>query len=152
MVCFKTLWMHKSNVYTQLHKCTWWKTQTSLLWVFFSNKGLKCKVNYSINRSPRLSHVGIKSNTIENKNGYHGKAHHENMPIKFWPPFTPLLYSKTGVYRGINYVFYFCSKHSGYSLEPPRWGGSNKYPQSVFWVELWKYHTFLSKQFQLFWR
>ena len=27
---------------------------------------------------------------------------------------------------------YFCSKHSGYSLEPPRWGGSNEYPQSKF--------------------
>ena len=23
-------------------------------------------------------------------------------------------------------------KNCGYSLEPPRWGGSNKYPQSMF--------------------
>ena len=21
----------------------------------------------------------------------------------------------------------------GYTLEPPQWGGSNKYPQSMFW-------------------
>ena len=28
---------------------------------------------------------------------------------------------------------YFCPKHScGYSLEPPRRGGSNEYPQSMF--------------------
>ena len=27
--------------------------------------------------------------------------HHENIPIEFWPPLTLLLYSKTGVYRGI---------------------------------------------------
>ena len=26
----------------------------------------------------------------------------------------------------------------GYSLEPPRWGGSNEYPQSMFWAEIWK--------------
>ena len=25
-----------------------------------------------------------------------------------------------------------------YSLEPPRRGGSNVYPQSIFWAELWK--------------
>ena len=24
----------------------------------------------------------------------------------------------------------------GYSLEPPRWGGSNEYPQSMFWTEI----------------
>ena len=27
---------------------------------------------------------------------------------------------------------------SGYSLEPPRRGGSNEYPQSVFWAEIRK--------------
>ena len=26
----------------------------------------------------------------------------------------------------------------GYSLEPPRWGGSNKYPLSMFWTEIRK--------------
>ena len=26
----------------------------------------------------------------------------------------------------------------GYSLEPPRWGGSNEYLQSMFWVEIRK--------------
>ena len=25
-----------------------------------------------------------------------------------------------------------------YSLEPPRRGGSNEYPQSMFWAEIWK--------------
>ena len=42
--------------------------------------------------------------------------HHENMPIKFWPPQTPLLYSKTGVYRGMHYFSYFCSKHKFWVL------------------------------------
>ena len=26
----------------------------------------------------------------------------------------------------------------GYSLEPPHWGGSNEYPQSMFWAEIRK--------------
>ena len=26
----------------------------------------------------------------------------------------------------------------GYSLEPPRRGGSNEYLQSMFWAEIWK--------------
>ena len=26
----------------------------------------------------------------------------------------------------------------GYSLEPPRWGGSNEFPQSMFWAEIRK--------------
>ena len=26
----------------------------------------------------------------------------------------------------------------GYLLEPPRRGGSNEYPQSMFWAEIWK--------------
>ena len=30
----------------------------------------------------------------------------------------------------------------GYSLEPPRRGGSNEYPQSMFWVEIWKISEF----------
>ena len=30
----------------------------------------------------------------------------------------------------------------GYLLELPHWGGSNEYPQSMFWVELWKISEF----------
>ena len=55
--------------------------------------------------------------------------------------FTPLfLYNKTGVYRGIHYFYLFLLKNidCGYSLEPPHRGGSNEYPQSMFWAEIWK--------------
>ena len=35
------------------------------------------------------------------------------------------------------YFSYFCSKQRlWYSLEPPRRGGSNEYPQSIFWAEI----------------
>ena len=36
----------------------------------------------------------------------------------------------------------------GYSLEPSRWGGSNEYPQSMYWAEIWKISEFLFKNFQ----
>ena len=39
----------------------------------------------------------------------------------------------------------------GYSLEPPRRGGSNEYPQSMFWAEIWKnIRVFLSENFRFF--
>ena len=33
----------------------------------------------------------------------------------------------------------------GYSLELPRRGGSNEYPQIMFWAEIWKLSEFLSE-------
>ena len=33
------------------------------------------------------------------------------MSVCFIPPYTPLLYSKTGVYRGMNYFLIFALKH-----------------------------------------
>ena len=52
--------------------------------------------------------------------------------LKSLPPRTPLLYSKTGVYRGI-YFFLSLLQNTdcGYSLEKPQQGGSNVYSKSV---------------------
>ena len=46
----------------------------------------------------------------------------------------------SGVYRDIHYFFLFLFKniYCGYSLEPPGRGGSNEFPQSMFWAEIWK--------------
>ena len=38
--------------------------------------------------------------------------HQDNMSVRFIPPCSPLLYSKTGVYRGIHYFLIFAPKHS----------------------------------------
>ena len=38
----------------------------------------------------------------------------------------------------------------GYLLEPPRRGGSNKYPQSMFWAEMWKISQFFIWKFLVF--
>ena len=38
-------------------------------------------------------------------------------------------------------IFFLCLLKNidcGYSLEPPRRGSSNEYPQSMFWAEIWK--------------
>ena len=40
----------------------------------------------------------------------------------------------------------------GYSLEPPRQGGSNEYPQSMFWAEIWKILEFFYLKSLGFWR
>ena len=38
-------------------------------------------------------------------------CHQDNMSVCFIHPYTPLLYSKTGVYRGIHYFLIFAQKY-----------------------------------------
>ena len=41
--------------------------------------------------------------------------------------------------KKFQYFSYFAQNiECGCSLEPPRQGGSNEYPQSMFWAEIWK--------------
>ena len=40
-----------------------------------------------------------------------GRFHHENKSVYRTPPYTPILYSKTGVYRGIHFFLIFALKH-----------------------------------------
>ena len=54
-------------------------------------------------------------------------------------PLKPIFYSKTWVYRSIYYLSDFCSKTRG---------GSNEYPQFMFWANKWKISEFLSENFQ----
>ena len=69
--------------------------------------------------------------------------------LYYFDPLKPHLYSKTEVYR---YTLFFLillkNKDCGYSLELPWWGGSNEYPQSMFWAEMWKISEFLPENFQ----
>ena len=52
---------------------------------------------------------------------------------------------RRGVYRDIHYFHFSAQKHRLWVLlEPPRGGGSNEYPQSMFWAEMWKISDFLS--------
>ena len=52
----------------------------------------------------------------------------------------------TGVY--IIFLIFAQKIDCGYPLEPPHRGGSNEYPQSMFWAEIWKISDFfLSENF-----
>ena len=48
-------------------------------------------------------------------------------------------------------LFLLKNMDCGYSLEPPHRGGSNDYPQSVFWAEIWKISEFFMWKIAIFW-
>ena len=52
----------------------------------------------------------------------------------------PTFIQKNWGLQGYTLFFLFLLRNidCGYSLEPPRRGGSNEYPQSMFWAEIWK--------------
>ena len=59
-------------------------------------------------------------------------AHYENTPIQIYRKFHLL---KTENFQTKNFDIFHISAQNidcGYSLEPPRRGGSNEYPQSMF--------------------
>ena len=64
-------------------------------------------------------------------------------PLK--PHFYIVKLGFTGVY--IIFLIFAQNIDCGYSLEPPRWGGSNEYPQSMFWANVWKISVFYLKIF-----
>ena len=58
--------------------------------------------------------------------------HYENTPIQIYCKFHP---QKLKIFRWkTSDIFHISAQNidCGYSLEPPRWGGSNEYPQSMF--------------------
>ena len=64
-------------------------------------------------------------------------AIYENTPIKYIEKFT----TKTWKFSDKNSDIFHISAQNldcGYSLELPRRGGSNEYPQSMFWAEIRK--------------
>ena len=68
----------------------------------------------------------------------HGLKHYENLPIQiYWK----VNHRKIENFQTKNSNIFHISAQNidcGYSLEPPRRGGSNEYPQSMFWAEIRK--------------
>ena len=64
-------------------------------------------------------------------------------------PLKPHFYIIKLGFTGVYIIFLISVKNidCGYSLEPPRRGGSNEYPKSMFWAEIWKISEFLSGNF-----
>ena len=60
------------------------------------------------------------------------------MPIQIYRKFH---FQKLKIFRWKTPIFFYISAQNidyRYSLEPPRRGGSNEYPQSMFWAEIRK--------------
>ena len=67
-------------------------------------------------------------------------------------PLKPHLYIVKLGFTGVYIIFLISAqnKDCGYPLEPPQRGGSNEYPQSMFWAEMWKITEFLSENLEFF--
>ena len=65
-------------------------------------------------------------------------AHYENTPNQiYWKYY----HQKNWKFSDKNSDIFHMSAQNidcKYSLEPPPRGGSNEYPQSMFWAEIWK--------------
>ena len=59
-------------------------------------------------------------------------------------PLKPHFYIVKLGFTGVYIIFLISAQNidCGYWLEPPRWGSSDKYPQSMFWAEIWKNNHF----------
>ena len=64
-------------------------------------------------------------------------------------PLKPHFYTVKLGLTGVYIIFLFLLKYidCGYSLEQLLWGGSNEYPQYMFWAGIWKISEFLSENF-----
>ena len=64
-------------------------------------------------------------------------------------PLNPQFYIVKLGFIGVYIIFLISAQNidCGYSLEPPRRGGSNEYPQSIVLAEIWKISAFLSENF-----
>ena len=67
-------------------------------------------------------------------------------------PLNPTFIVKLG-FTGVYIIFLISTQNidCGYLLEPPRRGGSNEYPQPMFWAEIRKISEFLSDFLKKFW-
>ena len=65
-------------------------------------------------------------------------------------PLKPHFYIVKLWFTGVYIIFLISAQNieCGYPLEPPHRGGSNEYPQSIFWAEIRKKSKFLSENFQ----
>ena len=62
-----------------------------------------------------------------------------------------ILTSNWGLQRyTLFFLFLLKNIDSGYSLEPPRLGGSNEYPQPMFLAEIWRLPEFFTWKFSVF--
>ena len=114
-------------------------------------------IQYNTIQCTTIQYNAIQYNTIQYNTTQHNTIQELNVLITKtclyrFDPLKPHFYIVKLGFTGVCIIFLISAqKHSGYSLEPPRRGGSNGYPESMFWAERWKLSEFLSENFQFFW-
>ena len=109
------------------------KTVSSRIWYFVSNIKHDQEeweyINIILQKTAELEPISVYQET---------HFHYENTPIQIYRKFH---LQKLKIFRYKNSDIFHISAQNvdcGYSLEPPRRGGSNEYPQSTFWAEIRK--------------
>ena len=108
--------------------------------------------NKSIHRVSPAPWWYIKNRTWLNL--HYRAVYHQKTCLYNFDPLKPHFYIVKLGFTGVSIIFLISAQNidCGYSLEPPRRGGSNGYPQSMFWAEIWKnIRVFYLKNFW-FWR
>ena len=72
----------------------------------------------------------IHGDWLDCEEGYF--RHYENTPIQIQCKFYRWNYEIIKMKNCDIFLIFAQNIDCGYSLEPPRWGGSNEYPQSMF--------------------
>ena len=62
---------------------------------------------------------------------YVGKHHYKNLPMQYTEIFLPLNMEKFQMKKFDIFLIFAQNIYCGYTLEPPRRGGSNEYSQSM---------------------
>ena len=63
----------------------------------------------------------------------HGYIHYENLPMQYTEILLALKIENFLLKNFDIFLIFAQNIDCGYTLEPPRRGGSNEYPQSMFW-------------------
>ena len=79
------------------------------------------------------------------------RGHHETCLYNF-DPLKPHFYIVKLEFTGVYVIFLISTQNMdcGYALEPHHRGGSNEYPQSMFWTEWWNISEFIICKFSFF--
>ena len=79
---------------------------------------------------PNLMFINLK---VYESINVHGFIHYENMPMQY-TVISKVVKNENNQQKFFNIFLIFAQNiYCGYTLEPPRRGGSNEYPQSMFW-------------------
>ena len=85
--------------------------------------------------------------------GYRGLQFITKTRLYDFNPLKPHFYIVKLGFTGVYIIFLILLKYidCGYLLELPRRGGSNEYPQSMFWSEIWRNIEIFYLKIYLFW-